>query len=88
MSWHVGDRWEDTFEIVEPIGKEYVDPDVVNVTITKPDASTYVGTVVRDSQGHYHLNENLTEAGKWRAGVTTTGRYQASKPKSITVHPL
>jgi hypothetical protein len=35
--------------------------------------------------GVYQISVSLTQAGEWKASVTTSGTYQAAKPRTINV---
>jgi hypothetical protein len=88
MSWHVGDRCEDQFEVTDPVTKQRVDPAGMTLVVTKPNGEVDdTAQVLRDDVGLYHLSIAFTEPNHWLISVTTVGRYQAGRPRRIMVYP-
>jgi hypothetical protein len=88
MSYHVGDLWKLTFTVTDPSATnptEPVEPSALTVAITKPDGSTEAPVATKSAVGVYKTSINLTQPGRWHAVASTTGTYQATQPKTITV---
>lgn len=68
-----------------------VDPDVVKLTVTKPDATqeTFVygdgDEIVRDDPGQYHADINADQAGIWFYYWWSTGNGQGAEEQQFEV---
>lgn len=84
--FYQGDIWEPVTVIEDPKTKTKVDPSTVKILVTKPSlAAEAEATMTKTGVGEYTARINLTEPGKWRADIITTGTYQGTRPESITV---
>ena len=67
------------------------DPNTVTLTIKPPVSAqivaTYPGTIVRTGIGKYYYDVPLTESGKWRWGLDTTGALQDAAQGEVLVSP-
>lgn len=73
---------------------QYCDPTVVCFSVLPPSQSigtTYTyGTdpeVVKDSQGHYHMDINITDWGIWHYRAYATGTGQGAEHWKFVVSP-
>ncbi len=65
-------------------GGTVLDPTTVTLVLRAPDATsttyTYAGaTIIRESQGVYHVDVSVTAAGTYRYRWTTTGTGASSE---------
>jgi hypothetical protein len=69
-----------------------VDPGTVALKVSKPSGAVLaytfaLGTVIKDSVGNYHRDENIDEAGSWRYRWESTGTGQAAEEGQFVVEP-
>lgn len=70
-----------------------MDPDVVNLSIKKPDntVATYVYNtdpeIEKNATGQYHMDVDTDQAGQWRYRWWSTGDGQAAQEKVFVVQP-
>lgn len=68
---------------------ELVDPTSITVNVTSPSgiqsALTYPGTIVLNEVGKYTATIDVTEYGKWKGKVLSTGPGKGGKPFSFEV---
>lgn len=83
-NYDLGDLVQVSGEFTDPDTGDHIDPDVVKVTIRKPNRTltTYIyGTdaeVVQDATGRYSLNVDTDAPGTWYYRWWSTGDGQAS----------
>ena len=86
--FYTGDIWEPVTTITSPKTGAKVDPTTVKITVTQPNGTALSPvTMTKEAVGEYNTTISLTEPGKWRCDIDTTGSYVGTKPESITVRP-
>jgi hypothetical protein len=65
--------------VFKDVNGTLIDPTSVALRVTKPDALTSTPAVTRDSTGNYHVDVDLTDAGRWYYTWISTGTGQAAE---------
>ena len=83
------------FEVVfkDAITGAYVDPTNVTFKIRRPDTGIVttwttvpvVGSIVKDSTGHYHANYTCDFPGQWRYRFEGAGVYIGTSEKYVSI---
>lgn len=67
----------------------FIDPDTVTLRVKPPALATqvyeYPADIIKDDDGHYHLDVDASTSGTWFYRWEGTGLYQAVAERSFTV---
>ena len=74
-NWYVGGLPKFTLKPTDPETKAPVNPTTVKMTVVSP-AGQVTEDMSKTGEGEYKASVDLTEAGRWRFVIRTTGSYQ------------